>query len=299
MQVFAFECGIDSSGGGSMLKLNEAPSQGQTLEQADLKVENIPVNLVRPNPYQPRKTFSLQALDELARSIKEYGVIQPITVRQLSDKGYELVAGERRLRACKLNKMEFIPAIIIDSLEQDSAMIALIENLQREDLHYIEEAKGYASLINDHNMTQEQLATKLGKSQSTIANKLRILRLPDRVKDMVIKENLTERHARALLKLADEDLQTKVVARIIEKKLNVRETEALIERYIDKIQERKAGKLPKSKQKILFKRSKDVRVFINTIHNAVKMMKDYGVTAGYSQVDKGDRIEITVTIPKG
>ncbi|MDD3612692.1 MAG: nucleoid occlusion protein [Caldicoprobacterales bacterium] len=282
-----------------MLKLNEAPSQGQTLEQADLKVENIPVNLVRPNPYQPRKTFSLQALDELARSIKEYGVIQPITVRQLSDKGYELVAGERRLRACKLNKMEFIPAIIIDSLEQDSAMIALIENLQREDLHYIEEAKGYASLINDHNMTQEQLATKLGKSQSTIANKLRILRLPDRVKDMVIKENLTERHARALLKLADEDLQTKVAARIIEKKLNVRETEALIERYIDKIQERKAGKLPKSKQKILFKRSKDVRVFINTIHNAVKMMKDYGVTAGYSQVDKGDRIEITVTIPKG
>lgn len=299
MQVFAFECGIDSSGGGSMLKLNEAPSQGQTLEQADLKVENIPVNLVRPNPYQPRKTFSLQALDELARSIKEYGVIQPITVRQLSDKGYELVAGERRLRACKLNKMEFIPAIIIDSLEQDSAMIALIENLQREDLHYIEEAKGYASLINDHNMTQEQLATKLGKSQSTIANKLRILRLPDRVKDMVIKENLTERHARALLKLADEDLQTKVAARIIEKKLNVRETEALIERFIDKIQERKAGKLPKSKQKILFKRSKDVRVFINTIHNAVKMMKDYGVTAGYSQVDKGDRIEITVTIPKG
>lgn len=299
MQAFAFECGIDSSGGGSMLKLNEAPSQGQTLEQADLKVENIPVNLVRPNPYQPRKTFSLQALDELARSIKEYGVIQPITVRQLSDKGYELVAGERRLRACKLNKMEFIPAIIIDSLEQDSAMIALIENLQREDLHYIEEAKGYASLINDHNMTQEQLATKLGKSQSTIANKLRILRLPDRVKDMVIKENLTERHARALLKLADEDLQTKVAARIIEKKLNVRETEALIERYIDKIQERKAGKLPKSKQKILFKRSKDVRVFINTIHNAVKMMKDYGVTAGYSQVDKGDRIEITVTIPKG
>lgn len=299
MQVFAFECGIDSSGGGSMLKLNEAPSQGQTLEQADLKVENIPVNLVRPNPYQPRKTFSLQALDELARSIKEYGVIQPITVRQLSDKGYELVAGERRLRACKLNKMEFIPAIIIDSLEQDSAMIALIENLQREDLHYIEEAKGYASLINDHNMTQEQLATKLGKSQSTIANKLRILRLPDRVKDMVIKENLTERHARALLKLADEDLQTKVAARIIEKKLNVRETEALIERYIDKIQERKAGKLPKSKQKILFKRSKDVRVFINTIHNAVKMMKDYGVTADYSQVDKGDRIEITVTIPKG
>jgi ParB family chromosome partitioning protein len=148
-------------------------------------------------------------------------------------------------------------------------------------------------------MTQEQLATKLGKSQSTIANKLRILRLPDRVKDMVIKENLTERHARALLKLADEDLQTKVAARIIEKKLNVRETEALIERYIDKIQERKAGKLPKSKQKILFKRSKDVRVFINTIHNAVKMMKDYGVTAGYSQVDKGDRIEITVTIPKG
>jgi len=282
-----------------MLKLNEAPSQGQTLEQADLKVENIPVNLVRPNPYQPRKTFSLQALDELARSIKEYGVIQPITVRQLSDKGYELVAGERRLRACKLNKMEFIPAIIIDSLEQDSAMIALIENLQREDLHYIEEAKGYASLINDHNMTQEQLATKLGKSQSTIANKLRILRLPDRVKDMVIKENLTERHARALLKLADEDLQTKVAARIIEKKLNVRETEALIEKYIDKIQERKAGKLPKSKQKILFKRSKDVRVFINTIHNAVKMMKDYGVTAGYSQVDKGDRIEITVTIPKG
>ncbi|HZK33766.1 MAG TPA: nucleoid occlusion protein [Bacillota bacterium] len=282
-----------------MMKLIKSPSKGRPSELVNRKVENIHVNMVKPNPYQPRKNFSIEGLNELARSIEEYGVIQPISVRRTSNGGYELIAGERRLRACKINEMEYIPAIIMDSLEQDSAMIALIENLQREDLHYMEEAKGYASLINDHRMTQEQLATKLGKSQSTIANKLRILRLSDDVKDMLIREGLTERHARALLKLPDVDLQMKVADRVVENSLNVRETEALIEKYINTIQQKQSQEKTGHRQKRLFKRSKDLRVFINTIHNAVKMMKDYGVTAKYTQVDMGDKIEIKVTIPKG
>ncbi|HPT78697.1 MAG TPA: nucleoid occlusion protein [Candidatus Atribacteria bacterium] len=265
--------------------------------EAGKKVENIPVSQIRPNPYQPRKSFSVQGLDELARSIQEYGVIQPITVRKAGNDSYELIAGERRLRACKMLDMDTIPAIVMDSQEQDSAIIALIENLQREDLHYIEEAKGYASLINDHNMTQEQLAEKLGKSQSTIANKLRILRLPDKVKEILVRENLTERHARALLKLPDEGLQLKAINQVVEKKLNVRQTEAVVERLIRRIEQKENKDL--HKQKRLFKRTKDLRVFINTIQNAVKMMKDYGVNARLLQEDKGDHIEIIVTIPKG
>lgn len=279
-----------------MLRFVNASTE-ETSTEPGKKVENIPVSQIRPNPYQPRKSFSVQGLDELAQSIKEYGVIQPITVRKVCHDSYELIAGERRLRACKLLNMDSIPAIVMDSFEQDSAIIALIENLQREDLHYMEEAKGYASLINDHNMTQEQLAEKLGKSQSTIANKLRILRLPDKIKEVLIKENLTERHARALLKLPDEGLQLKAINQVVEKKLNVRQTEAVVERMISRIEQKQANVRPK--QRRLFKRTSDLRVFINTIQNAVKMMKDYGVSAKLMQEDKGDHIEIIVTIPKG
>lgn len=263
------------------------------------KVENIPIHLIKPNPYQPRQSFSAQGLDELAQSIREYGVIQPITVRRSGADGYELIAGERRLRACKLINLNYIPAIIVNSYEQDSAMIAMIENLQRENLHYMEEAKGYASLINDHEFTQEQLANKLGKSQSTIANKLRILRLPETVKDILIRENLTERHARALLKLPDEELQLKALKQVVENKLNVRDTEIVVERYIERIQRQQNKGAKQEKPKRLFQRTKDLRVFINTIRNAVSIMKDYGLPVQYTQIDKGDNIEIVVTIPKG
>ena len=149
-------------------------------------VRDIPVDKVIPNPYQPRKVFSDSALEELSKSIQEYGVLQPITVRQ-KDNGYELVAGERRLRAAKLAKLETIPAIINNMSDQHSAVLALLENLQREDLNFIEESLGYENLIKEHNFTQQQLAEKLGKNQSTIANKLRILRLPNSVKIKLVE----------------------------------------------------------------------------------------------------------------
>ena len=174
---------------------------------------------IRPNPYQPRKEFSKQALEELSQSIKEYGVLQPITVRRIGSDSYELVAGERRLRASKMVGMEYIPAIVIATHEKDSAILAMIENLQREDLHYLDEAVGYASLIQDHGFTQEELAKKIGKNQSTIANKIRLLRLPDNIKKLLIMNNLTERHARALLRLPDDELKLKALKQIIKKKI--------------------------------------------------------------------------------
>ncbi|MFU0801028.1 MAG: nucleoid occlusion protein [Xylanivirga thermophila] len=260
------------------------------------RVEEIPVEQIKPNPYQPRKSFSEKGLEELSQSIREYGVIQPITVRRTASGGYELIAGERRLRASKMANMESIPAIIIDSFEKDSAIIAMIENLQRENLHYIEEAKGYASLIDDHGFTQEALAKKLGKSQSTIANKLRLLKLPDEIKEIIISNNLTERHARALLRLPDQELQLKAVQTIIKKELNVKESEEFIQRMMDDIHKTEGKNCQKKK---FVKTPGDVRIFVNTIKNAVNMLKNYGLSPQFTQIDNGDSIEITVKIPKG
>jgi ParB family chromosome partitioning protein len=268
------------------------------------RIENIPINRVKPNPYQPRKSFSVNSLEELAQSIRQYGIIQPITVRRLTEESYELIAGERRLRAAKLAGFDYIPAIIMNTLEEDSAIMAMIENLQRENLHYLEEAKGYASLIEDHDFTQEELAMKLGKSQSTIANKLRILKLSNEVKDVLIRERLTERHARALLKLPDDESRMEAVKQVIDNKLNVRDTEEVIDIFIQAANEKQIKtklemeKADKRKQKKVFKRTKDIRVFINTIKNAVNLLKNYGLTVEYYQFDKGDNIEIIVTIPK-
>jgi ParB family chromosome partitioning protein len=268
------------------------------------RIENIPIHMIKPNPYQPRKSFSVHSLEELAQSIRQYGIIQPITVRSSSQSGYELIAGERRLRAAKLAGLDYIPAMIIHSCEQDSAIFAMIENLQRENLHYLEEAKGYASLIQDHGFTQEELAVKLGKSQSTIANKLRILRLSNSIKELLIRENLTERHARALLKLPDDELRLKAVRQVVAKKMNVRDTEAVIDEFLEELQDKKqrAGRKKEAqdgkRQTRVFKRTKDIRIFINTIRNAVNLLKGYGLEVQYFQVDKEDQVEITVMIPK-
>jgi ParB family chromosome partitioning protein len=268
------------------------------------RIENIPIHMIKPNPYQPRKSFSVHSLEELAQSIRQYGIIQPITVRSSSQSGYELIAGERRLRAAKLAGLDYIPAMIIHSCEQDSAIFAMIENLQRENLHYLEEAKGYASLIQDHGFTQEELAVKLGKSQSTIANKLRILRLSSSIKELLIRENLTERHARALLKLPDDELRLKAVRQVVAKKMNVRDTEVVIDEFLEELQDKKqrAGRKKEAqdgkRQTRVFKRTKDIRIFINTIRNAVNLLKGYGLEVQYFQVDKEDQVEITVMIPK-
>ena len=257
----------------------------------------LTIDNVRPNPYQPRKQFSKAALEELCESIKQYGVIQPINVRKISTNHYELVAGERRLRAAMMAGLKEIPSIIVNVNDNDSAVMALIENLQREDLNYMEEAEGYNNLINDHGFTQEELAQKISKSQSTIANKIRLLRLPPMVKKILSDNSLTERHARALLKLHDEQLQLKVLKLVCEKGLNVKKTEELVERAIEKYsrQEKEKEKVPERK----FTRAiKDIRIFVNTIRQAIDLMKKSGVNAKAAQLDRGEYVEFIIRIPK-
>lgn len=246
----------------------------------------LPVDKIRLNPYQPRKNFDKVPLEELAKSIKQYGVMQPISVRFINGVSYELVAGERRLRACKLAGIDTIPTIIVNISDKDSAAIALIENMQRENLNFLEEAEGFQNLMSDFSYTQEELAHILGKSQSTIANKLRLLRLDKEVKKMLVENLLTERHARALLKIDDEQLQKEVLNKVVRYGLNVKRTENLIEsvlanndtlnddNYIDANNDKKSN----IKVKRYFK---DVRLFTNTIKQAVKLMNDSGVATNY------------------
>ena len=255
----------------------------------------VGIDCVRPNPYQPRKQFSKPALEELCESIKQYGVIQPINVRRMSGNNYELVAGERRLRAAVMAGLKEIPAIVINVSDNDSAVMALIENLQREDLSYMEEADGYNNLINDHGFTQEDLAQKIGKSQSTIANKIRLLRLPPMVKKILADNSLTERHARALLKLHDEQLQLKVLKHVCEKGLNVKKTEELVERAIEKFTRQEKEKVPERK---FTKAIRDIRIFVNTIRQAIDLMKSSGVNAKAAQFDRGEYVEFIIRIPK-
>lgn len=259
-----------------------------------LVVINIPVDRIAPNPYQPRKEFSKNALEELSASIKQYGVLQPINVRSIGDNFYELISGERRLRASKLAGIKEIPAIINEVVEQDSAVIALIENLQREDLNFMEEAEGYHNLIVDHGMTQEELAQKVGKKQSTIANKLRLLKLPAEVKAAILNNGLTERHARALLKLPDEAMQTKALKNVLKRQLNVKKTEEMIEKMLDEAAA--AGQEQKSDRRMRGKIN--YNIYVNTIKNTYKEILKTGYNVEYGQIDKGEYIEITLKVPK-
>jgi len=257
----------------------------------------ISIENIRPNPYQPRKQFTKASLEELCESIKQYGVIQPINVRRISPNYYELVAGERRLRAATMAGLKEIPAIIVNVDENDSAVMALIENLQREDLSYMEEAEGYSNLINEHGFTQEQLAQKIGKSQSTIANKIRLLKLPPMVKKILADYSLTERHARALLKLHDEQLQLKVLKIVCERGLNVKKTEELVERAIEKYINKSTSE-NQNKDAKMTKTIKDIRIFVNTIKQAIDVMKKSGVNARAAQIDRGEYVEFIVRVPK-
>jgi len=262
----------------------------------DLKnITYVGIDYIRPNPYQPRKQFNKLALEELCESIKQYGVLQPINVRKISHSTYELVAGERRLRAATMAGLKEIPAIVINVDDNDSAVMALIENLQREGLSYMEEAESYSNLINEHGFTQEELAQKIGKSQSTIANKIRLLKLSPLVKKILADNNLTERHARALLKLHDEQLQLKVLKLVCERGLNVKKTEELVERAIDKYS-RDIKQKPADKK--MNKTIKDIRIFVNTIKQAIEIMKQSGVNAKAAQIDRGEYIEFVVRVPK-
>jgi ParB family chromosome partitioning protein len=254
------------------------------------EVKAIPVNLIVPNRYQPRTVFDDDRIDELCQTIKTHGIIQPIIVRECEDH-YEIIAGERRWRAtCKLG-LETIPAIVKNLNDSQSASVALIENLQREGLTSIEEASAYQKLIELHGLTQESLAQRLGKGQSTVANKIRLLQLPLECHDALKQRLITERHARALLTLKEAELQKKFLLDIIEKDLNVKQTEVKIEQFFNKPDETKLKQVRKSF-------SRDMRLAMNTIRQSVDMIVKSGLSIETDEKDHEEYYEFTIKIPK-
>ncbi len=250
---------------------------------------------IMPNPYQPRKFFDIESLKELSKSIQTYGIIQPISVRKLNNEKYELIAGERRLKAAALAGVSKIPCMVVNADDNDSALIALIENLQRENLNYIEEAQGYSRVLKEHNMTQESLALKLGKSQSTIANKIRLLKLSPMVTKILLDNNLTERHARCLLKLPDEQAQLQTLKKICENNMNVKSAENLVDKIVIGLTETGKNQSKEGQRKKIVH---DIRVFVNTVKQAINLMIQSGINAKAAQFDRGNYIEFVIRIPK-
>lgn len=250
----------------------------------------VPIDLISANPDQPRKTFEDRELAELCDSIKEFGIIQPIIVKKDSRGYYLLIAGERRLRAAGMAGLKKVPVIIREADERDTALLALVENVQRENLNYIEEASAYKRLMEEHGLTQCEIAKRVGKQQSTISNKIRILALPPDIQQVLADNQLTERHARALLKIADDNLRQQVLHKIISHGLNVKQSEKLIEDVLTKHEEerRKGEKL----------RFINYRIYLNTIKKAFSSIKEVEKDVVYYQEDKGDYLEVRIIIPK-
>lgn len=268
-------------------KESEIASTRELEEVIELAIEQIV-----PNEYQPRVTFDEEKIQELAQTLKTHGMIQPIVVRKKAEYVYELIAGERRYRAAKSLNWETIPAIVRDLNDKETASIALIENIQREDLSVIEEANAYVKLLELHNLTQEALAQRLGKSQSTIANRIRLLSLPEKIQQAITDQVITERHARALLKLKDHALQLKFFEKIVAKSLNVRETDALINKHLE-------GKDQKTKTKPKAKFiSKDIRLATNTIRRSIDLIEKTGIKVETEEEDLGDYYQITIKVKK-
>ena len=259
-------------------------------QQEKRKILNLPIDKLAPNPRQPRKVFSQEELEGLSQSIAENGLLQPVVVRRAAGGSYEIIAGERRWRACQLAGMKHLPCILQECSDTQSAVLAILENLQRQDLQVFEEAEGIRSLIVDWHVTQEEAARRLGKSQSAIANKLRLLRLSQEERDLVVANHLTERHCRALIRIQDENARKKILSRVIERSLNVQQTEALVEEQL--AVEKKTE--PASRTFI----AKDIRIFMNTIEHAVKTMQSAGILAQAEKKDLGEYLEYTVRIPK-
>jgi ParB family chromosome partitioning protein len=258
------------------------------------EIRLIPVDEIVPNPYQPRTVFDDEKIDELCQTIRTHGLIQPIVVRMRNDR-YELIAGERRLRATKKLGMEKIPAIVKELNDTQTASIALIENLQREGLTAIEEAIAYQKLIDLHNLTQESLAQRLGKGQSTIANKLRLLHLPQEIQDALMTRKVTERHARALIPLKDPELQRKVLQEILERDWNVKQTETRVKQLLEAAENPKQEKESKPKWKAF---SRDARIAINTVRQSIDMVLKTGLSVETNEEDHDEYYQFTIRIPK-
>lgn len=247
----------------------------------------IPHEKIFPNPNQPRQHFDQEELVNLAISIRMNGILQPITVRQ-TDKGYELVSGERRLRASRLAGLVTVPCIVVDVNNMKSAVFALIENLQRQNLGFFEEARAIERLMSEYGLSQEDAARRLGKAPSTVSNKLRLLSLPEDAQLLIMENNLSERHARALLRLKSEEVMP-VLQKIIDKKLNVTQSEDLIEEQLNK------SEAPARRTKRMFS---DVKIFLKAINNAVDTMQKSGIGADVRREDTGESYIYKIEIPK-
>ena len=250
-----------------------------------------------PNPVQPRKLFDDEGLEELSRSIQDYGILNPLSVR-LRGSRYELVAGERRLRAARLAGLKEVPCILLDVNMEDASLIALVENLQRRDLDFIEEANGINQLIRMFGMSQEEAARRIGKSQSAVANKLRLLRLPQDVLEGLRQNGLTERHGRALLRLPDRESQRAALLYIIDNGLTVAATDAYIDALLQAPEAPEEPEVPKAEGRRTFV-LKDVRVFLNTLSRSIDLMKQGGIDAGIRREETEDQLILTISIPKG
>lgn len=258
----------------------------------ETKIREIPIEKIRPNPYQPRKYFNRSNLEELASSILEYGVLQPIIIRKNGSVNYELIAGERRLRASELAGLTTIPAIILNVNDNDSALMAFVENIQRQNLNFLEEAEGYKCIMEDYGFTQEELANKLSKSQSAIANKLRILKLSDKVKKLIIDHNLTERHARAVLKLPQEASQIEAVTRIIKEDLTVKKTEEMVADMMEVLSASSTRRVEKKEKRMV----NNMKLFTNSIRQSVDIIRKTGIDVTYENIQEGDFCEIIIKI---
>lgn len=262
----------------------------------DRVLRRVRISEISRNPNQPRRYFDPEAIATLAESIRQYGVLNPLTVRRTAGGGYELVAGERRLRAARVAGLTDVPCLLINADGEDSSVIALVENLQRRDLDFFEEANGFKRLIDQFGLTQEEAARKVGKTQSAVANKLRLLRLSQQNMELIRQNNLTERHARALLRLSEEADRINVTNYIIEHELNVSRTEE----YIDEFLKAKEKPEPLPEQdggRHVVRLFKDVRFFLNTLNRAVGVMVDAGIGATVQQQESDDGLTLTISIP--
>lgn len=257
--------------------------------KANCQIQLLPHESILPNPRLPRVRFDYIELENLAQSIKANGILQPINVRTLENGSYELISGERRLRAARMIGVSNIPCIVMNVSDEQSALFAIIENVQRQNLDFFEEALAIERLMTEHFLSQEDIARKLGKAQSTLSNKLRLLRLPEEMRDKIIVAGLSERHARALLTLPDNCARGRALDIIIERHLTVSESERLIN---DMLRRKKEPARPPIK---VFK---DMRIFINTLNHAVDSIRRAGIEADTAKSETDEYFEYVVRISK-
>ena len=268
----------------------EVELEKELIIEKNEEIKKIPIDHIVPNRFQPRTIFDEEKIEELARTIHIHGIIQPIVVREFAIDQYEIIAGERRFRAMKKLGWTEAPAIIKNLSDTETASVALIENLQREELSPIEEAMAYGKLLELHNLTQEALAQRLGKGQSTVANKLRLLKLPQPIQEALLNKIITERHARALIPLKDPEKQVALLAEIIEKNFNVKQTEERVVKLLEQKNEK-----PKPKRKAF---SKDMRIAVNTIRQSLSMVTDSGINLDAEEEEFDEFYQFTIRIPK-